>query len=254
MGRVPPGRAIRRNVQAGWSGGVISAPGRRGPASGGSPRTVGHRHDERPAPARPPGHRCAESGVGQPTAATRARAAGAGRARSAGAVAAAPGPGRSPYGRESRGPITVRDGRPCALLSRAYRVNRCRSAVARPGRGAARPPRLPRTPRTASSSPWPGRPGPATACPRAPPYGTRPAGRSRRVGEPAVAAAHRPPDRGGDGRGERGELAGGGGRRHHAGPRPDPVDLAAVRDLGGTGTPVILAGPDGVLRAAVPAA
>lgn len=37
-------------------------------------------------------------------------------------------------------------------------------------------------------------------------------------------------------------------------PAPDPVDLAAVRDLGGAGTPVILAGPDGVVRATVPAA
>ncbi|MFD3455198.1 cytidine deaminase [Streptomyces sp. NPDC058691] len=30
-----------------------------------------------------------------------------------------------------------------------------------------------------------------------------------------------------------------------------PEDLAAVRDLGGAGTPVLLAGPDGVLRATV---
>lgn len=37
-------------------------------------------------------------------------------------------------------------------------------------------------------------------------------------------------------------------------PAPDPDDLAAVRDLGGTGTPVILAGPDGVVRTTVPAA
>ncbi|MFJ1756887.1 cytidine deaminase [Kitasatospora sp. NPDC088134] len=28
---------------------------------------------------------------------------------------------------------------------------------------------------------------------------------------------------------------------------PDPADLAAVRDLGGAGTPVLLAGPDGVV-------
>ncbi|TDC08134.1 cytidine deaminase [Streptomyces sp. 8K308] len=30
-------------------------------------------------------------------------------------------------------------------------------------------------------------------------------------------------------------------------------DLAAVRDLGGAGTPVLLAGPDGALRATIPA-
>ncbi|GLW45731.1 cytidine deaminase [Streptomyces sp. NBRC 14336] len=30
-------------------------------------------------------------------------------------------------------------------------------------------------------------------------------------------------------------------------------DLAAVRDLGGAGTPVLLAGPDGAVRATVPA-
>jgi len=34
---------------------------------------------------------------------------------------------------------------------------------------------------------------------------------------------------------------------------PSAADLAAVRDLGGAGTPVILAGPDGVVRATVPA-
>ncbi|MFF3558727.1 cytidine deaminase [Streptomyces sp. NPDC002574] len=32
-----------------------------------------------------------------------------------------------------------------------------------------------------------------------------------------------------------------------------PEDLAAVRDLGGPDTPVLLAGPDGALRATVPA-
>lgn len=31
------------------------------------------------------------------------------------------------------------------------------------------------------------------------------------------------------------------------------ADLAAVRDLGGAGTPVLLAGPDGVLRSVLPA-
>jgi hypothetical protein len=31
------------------------------------------------------------------------------------------------------------------------------------------------------------------------------------------------------------------------------ADLAAVRDLGGAGTPVLLAGPDGVLRLATEA-
>ncbi|QKW19511.1 cytidine deaminase [Kitasatospora sp. NA04385] len=34
---------------------------------------------------------------------------------------------------------------------------------------------------------------------------------------------------------------------------PAADDLAAVRDLGGAGTPVLLAGPDGVLKAAVAA-
>lgn len=35
--------------------------------------------------------------------------------------------------------------------------------------------------------------------------------------------------------------------------QPAAEDLAAVRDLGGPGTPVLLAGPDGTHRAAVPA-
>ncbi|MFB6890216.1 cytidine deaminase [Kitasatospora sp. NPDC056327] len=35
--------------------------------------------------------------------------------------------------------------------------------------------------------------------------------------------------------------------------QPSPEDLAAVRDLGGAGTPLLLAGPDGVLRASVEA-
>ncbi|RMI40934.1 cytidine deaminase [Streptomyces triticirhizae] len=34
---------------------------------------------------------------------------------------------------------------------------------------------------------------------------------------------------------------------------PADEDLAAVRDLGGAGTPVLLAGPDGVLRATISA-
>ncbi|HEY9439211.1 MAG TPA: cytidine deaminase [Streptomyces sp.] len=34
---------------------------------------------------------------------------------------------------------------------------------------------------------------------------------------------------------------------------PSDEDLAAVRDLGGPGTPVLLAGPDGVVRACVTA-
>lgn len=35
--------------------------------------------------------------------------------------------------------------------------------------------------------------------------------------------------------------------------QPAEADLAAVRDLGGAGTPVLLAGPDGVLRVAAEA-
>lgn len=35
--------------------------------------------------------------------------------------------------------------------------------------------------------------------------------------------------------------------------RPAEADLAAVRDLGGAGTPVLLAGPDGALRVAAEA-
>jgi hypothetical protein len=35
--------------------------------------------------------------------------------------------------------------------------------------------------------------------------------------------------------------------------QPAPPDLAAVRDLGGAGTPVFVAGPDGTLRGRVPA-
>lgn len=35
--------------------------------------------------------------------------------------------------------------------------------------------------------------------------------------------------------------------------QPQPEDLAAVRDLGGPGTPVLLAGPDGLPRATIPA-
>jgi hypothetical protein len=31
-------------------------------------------------------------------------------------------------------------------------------------------------------------------------------------------------------------------------PEPAGADLAAVRDLGGVGTPLLLAGPDGALR------
>jgi len=34
---------------------------------------------------------------------------------------------------------------------------------------------------------------------------------------------------------------------------PTPVDLAAVRDLGGPGTPVLVAGPDGTVRRRVTA-
>ncbi|MDT0270767.1 cytidine deaminase [Streptomyces sp. DSM 44915] len=34
---------------------------------------------------------------------------------------------------------------------------------------------------------------------------------------------------------------------------PAPEDVAAVTDLGGAGTPVLLAGPDGVLRATIAA-
>ena len=34
---------------------------------------------------------------------------------------------------------------------------------------------------------------------------------------------------------------------------PAGADLAAVRDLGGAGTPVLLAGPDGALRTTMPA-
>lgn len=34
---------------------------------------------------------------------------------------------------------------------------------------------------------------------------------------------------------------------------PAEADLAAVRDLGGAGTPLLLAGPDGVLRATITA-
>ena len=34
---------------------------------------------------------------------------------------------------------------------------------------------------------------------------------------------------------------------------PAAADLAAVRDLGGAGTPLLLAGPDGVLRGTTPA-
>ncbi|WP_035849324.1 cytidine/deoxycytidylate deaminase family protein [Kitasatospora azatica] len=37
------------------------------------------------------------------------------------------------------------------------------------------------------------------------------------------------------------------------GAEPNPVDLAAVRDLGGPGTPLLIAGPDGVLRERVEA-
>jgi hypothetical protein len=35
--------------------------------------------------------------------------------------------------------------------------------------------------------------------------------------------------------------------------QPAPADLAAVRDLGGAGTPVLLAGPDGIVRGRVQA-
>ncbi|MFB7474611.1 cytidine deaminase [Kitasatospora sp. NPDC056184] len=35
--------------------------------------------------------------------------------------------------------------------------------------------------------------------------------------------------------------------------QPAEADLAAVRDLGGAGTPLLLAGPDGLLRASVAA-
>ncbi|PYC68016.1 cytidine deaminase [Streptomyces tateyamensis] len=38
-----------------------------------------------------------------------------------------------------------------------------------------------------------------------------------------------------------------------AGEQPAEADLAAVRDLGGPGTPLLLAGPDGLLRARVEA-
>ncbi|MCX4749066.1 cytidine deaminase [Kitasatospora sp. NBC_01287] len=38
-----------------------------------------------------------------------------------------------------------------------------------------------------------------------------------------------------------------------AGERPAEADLAAVRDLGGAGAPLLLAGPDGVLRVRVEA-